>query len=238
MKRENTVKIHAGHAFSQFRFTNYLLNNLSQFDVTPTAKLVLLELSAFYNPKKADVYPKQKKLAEKIGVSERSIVRAIQELVKAGLILIESKYTNHYVFTSKIGFLPSQNEYFFDPDNMSDDLGQNNTSKGDNLTPHKHEPMKEQITEPESVEDFKILKEYAEQRGARNVSQYVSALKRNGAAAKILKDYKDKQAANRYYERQAKETLQKIEQNKIWVGENPNHCQHLQEILRKNWGIK
>lgn len=231
--RENTVKRHAGHGFSQFKLTNYLLNNLSQFDITPIAKLVLLELSACYNPNKPDMFPKQKTLAKKIGVSERSVVRGIQELVKEGLILIESKYTNHYVFTSRIGGEWSQNKKIFTPENMSEDLGQNDNSNRDNLSHHEHEPIKEQNKEPENVEDFKILKNYAKNKGAKNVTSYIAALKRNGSAEKIIKDFKAKEAANRYYAQQIKETEERNAQNRIWVAEPPKECAILQEVLKK-----
>ena len=232
--RENTVKKHAGHGFSQFKLTNYLLNNVSQFDITPIAKLVLLELSACYNPNKPDMFPKQKTLAKKIGVSERSVVRGIQELVKEGLILIESnKYTNHYIFTSRIGREWSQNEKNFTPENMSEDLGQNDNSKRDNLSHHEHEPIKEQNKEPENIEDFKILKNYAESKGAKNVTSYVAALKRNGAAEKIVKDFKAKEAADKFYAQQIRETKARNARNRIWVAEPPKECAILQEVLKK-----
>ena len=140
---KNTVKKHAQHGFSQFKFTNYLLNNLSQFKLSPSAKLVLLELSTCYNPKNADVFPKQKTLAQKIGISERSVVRAIQELVKEGLILVESKYTNHYIFTAKMGIPKGKNEKIFEDENLSDDLRQNDTKEDDNLSPHDNNQKKE-----------------------------------------------------------------------------------------------
>lgn len=208
--KENTAKKHAGHGFSQFKLTNYLLNNLSQFEITPIAKLVLLELSACYNPNKPDMFPKQKTLAKKIGVSERSVVRGVQELIKAGLILVESKYTNHYVFASRIGGEWSQNEKIFTSENMSDDLRQNDSLKRDNLSHHKHEPIKEQINQPENVEDFKLLKSYAESKGAKNVSSYIAALKRNGSAEKIIKDVKAKKAADRYFAKQIEDTKKLI----------------------------
>lgn len=235
---ENTVQKHAVHGFSQFRLTNYLLNNLSQFDITPIAKLVLLELSACYNPQKADMFPKQKTLAKKIGVSERSVVRGVQELIKAGLILVEGKYTNHYKFTSKIGFLSPQNEHFGESDKTSEDLRQNSTSKRDNLSHHEHEPVNEPSKQPARVDDYKILKDYAESKGAKNVTSYISALKRKGAADKIIKEIKEKERANKYYAKQIEQTAKMNEQNRIWVAENPNDCAKLREVLRKNWGIR
>ena len=211
--KENTAKKHARHGFSQFKLTNYLLNNLSQFEITPIAKLVLLELSTCYNPNKPDMFPKQKTLAKKIGVSERSVVRGVQELIKAGLILVESKYTNHYIFTSRIGGEWAQNEKIFTPENMSDDLSQNDSLKRDNLSYHEHEPIKEQINQPENVEDFKILKSYAESKGAKNVALYIAALKRNGSAEKIIKDFKAKETADRYFAKQVEDTKKLIIEN-------------------------
>lgn len=212
--RENTVKKHARHGFSQFKLTNYLLNNLSQFEITPIAKLVLLELSACYNPNKPDMFPKQKTLAKKIGVSERSVVRGIQELVKARLILIESKYTNHYVFTSRIGGEWAQNEKKFTPENMSDDLRQNDSLKRDNLSHHEHEPIKKQKKEPTNVEDFNILKQYAQEHKANNVTAYVNWLKRNGKDTKIIADFKAKEQSDRFFAKQIEQTKELIQQNK------------------------
>lgn len=236
MVKENSAKKHATHAFSQFKLTNYLLNNLSQFDITPTAKLVLLELSACYNPNNADMFPKQKTLAAKIGVSERSIVRAIQELFKEGLIIIECKYTNRYKFTSKIMRECPQNEKIFMIENMSDDKSQNDILKGDNLSQHEH--TIEHRKEPQNVEDFKILKNYAEKNGAKNITAYINALKNNGSAGKIIKNFKEKEAADRYYQKQYEETIRRNLENSVWIGENPKDCNLLKEVLFKNWGIK
>lgn len=192
MEKSQTAKNHVGNGFSQFKLTNYLLNNLSQFNLSPIAKLVLLELSACYNPNKADMFPKQKTLAKKIGVSERSIVRAIQELVKEGLVLVESKYSNHYVFTSKISQKLRQNDKNFYSENMSDDLRKNNIQNRDNLS--QHEPTIEPINKPLKVEDYKILKNYAIKRGANNLQAYINALVKSGSAKKIIADFQKSKA--------------------------------------------
>lgn len=124
------------YRFTQFELTKGLINNLQQFSISPVSKLVLLYLSGCYNPKKADVFPKQKTIATKLGISERSVIRAIQELVKEGLILVETKATNRYKFTSKIA-----SEY---PDKMLDNVCQKVRSVGDNLSPSYIEQKKEQ----------------------------------------------------------------------------------------------
>ena len=194
MKNLQQAETHATHGFSQFKLTDRLLKNLNKYELSPTGKLVLLYLSSCYNPKKADVFPKQKTIANKLGISERSVVRAIQELVKDGLIFVESKYTNHYVFSSKIVQKPFQNEKFFEPENLSDDLSQNDTSKRDNLSHHEHEPKKEQEKQPLNMEEFKILKKYALRRGAKNIQAYINTLIKSGSAESIIKEYKQIQA--------------------------------------------
>lgn len=194
MENLQKAETHATHGFSQFKLTDRLLKNLNKYKLSPTGKLVLLYLSSCYNPKKADVFPKQKTIANKLGISERSVVRAIQELVKGGLIFVESKYTNHYVFSSKIVQKPYQNEKIFEPENLSDDLSQNDTSKRDNLSHHEHEPKKEQEKQPLSMEDYKILKQYAIKRGAKNIQAYINALIKLGSAESIIKEYKQIQA--------------------------------------------
>lgn len=192
MKKLQQAETHATHGFSQFRFTDRLLKNLNKYKLSPTGKLVLLYLSSCYNPKKADVFPKQKTIANKLGISDRSVVRAIQELVKEGLIFVESKYTNHYVFSSKIVQKPSQNEKIFEPENLSDDLSQNDTSKRDNLS--QHEPKMEHEKQPLSMGDYKILKQYALRRGAKNIQAYINAIIKSGSAESIIKEYKQIQA--------------------------------------------
>lgn len=66
----------------------------------------------------------------------------------------------------------------------------------------------------------------------------INALKNNGSADKIIKDFKEKEAADRYFARQIKETEERNAQNRIWIAENPQECETLKEVLLKNWGIK
>ena len=183
------AKMMSGSTLTQFQLTQNLLNNLSQFNITPTAKLVLLYLSSCYNPKKAAMFPKQKTMSEKIGVSEVSVNRAIQELHKEGLIISERKYTLHYKYTSKFLNLCGLVK------DLKEDNQQNDKKEINNLiTPYK-EPTKEHKKEPIGVNDFKILKEYAIKHNARNINAYINALRSSGSAEKILQEHKQ---ANRY----------------------------------------
>lgn len=185
----NTAKKQTTYAFSQFTLTNKLLQNLYKYKLTPTAKLVLLELSTCYNPKHGDMFPKQKTLANRIGVSERSVVRAISELVKEGLVLIECKYTNHYKFSSRITSECAEN--------LSEDLRQNDIQPQDNLS--VHEQKTKPISKPTDKEggnvyseDDQILIDYATKHGAKNIKTYVAKLKLSKSADKIIADYKKK----------------------------------------------
>ena len=82
----------------------------------------------------------------------------------------------------------------------------------------------------ESIEDFKILKDYAVSRGARNVAAYVAVLKRNGSAEQILDEHKKKvrreqarsEAIDRFFEDKRKEdaelakTAQLPQESEAW----------------------
>ena len=184
-----TMKKHANHGISAFELTQKTLNNLKHFNIGATAKNVLWYLTACYNPKNKYVFPKQKTIASVIGCSERSVVRAIQELVKEGLIIIEGNLSNRYAFTSKILGEPSQNNDVLQTENMSQPDAKI-TSTGDDLSHHEHEPTIEKIKEPLKVEDYKILKEYAQKHNAKNVNAYINTLKSNGSAQHIISEYK------------------------------------------------
>ena len=187
---QKRLKTHVQHGITQFELTTEFVKNLSQFEVTPAAKLVLLYLSTCYNPKKADVFPKQKTIAAKLGISERSVVRAVQELIKAGIIIAECNHSNRYRIISKWTSQSAENEKIFTLDNLSDSTGQNDNKICDKLTPHEHKQTKEPYNQPINVEDFKILKDYAIQKGARNINAYVNALIKAKQADKIILDIK------------------------------------------------
>lgn len=229
---QQTVKKHVGHAISGFELSKKVLNNLYNYDLKPITKLVLLYLCDCYNPKHGEMFPKQSTIAQKLGVSEVSVIRAIQELHKEGLLVSERKYINRYRFTSKIVEEQSENEY----KEMRVKTYQNE-NPSIKMIAHKHEQKREQ-NNLTKVEDFKILKEYAESKGANNVKAYIEALKRNRSAEQIIKAFKEKKAADKYFERQIKETKERNARNRIWTAVSPKECDKLKDVLFNHWGIK
>ena len=212
MRQGNVAEKHDGHGFSQIKLTNWLLNNLSQFNLKPTTKLVLLYLSGCYNPKHADVFPKQKTIALQMGISEASVIRAIQELHKEGLIISERKYTNRYKFTSRILNLGGMVEDFSKANKMQVENSQNERLETCNLQPpcieQKEEQIKEQTVSKKSFsvekenrggnvylfqsEEDRILEEYARPRAKKSIEGYIKFLKESGSAKKIIREYKTK----------------------------------------------
>ena len=101
---------------TQFELSKITLKNLNRFDLSPTAKLVLLALVDCYNPRTEGIFPKQKTIAEQLGISVSSVIRAIKELAHAQIVIYETKSTNRYKLTPtfftlvKLTAASSQNE--------------------------------------------------------------------------------------------------------------------------------
>ena len=111
---------------TQFKLSKITLQSLSKFDISPTAKLVLLYLIDCYNPAKVYMFPKQETIADKLGISLSSVKRAIKELSKANIIIIELKFSNRYNLT----------QTFFELLNMTPDIVQIESSKCQNEPNH------------------------------------------------------------------------------------------------------
>lgn len=185
LKKENKREV-----VSQFQLTSELITKLNNFNLTPTAKLVLLYLTTCFNPKHKEVFPKQKTIADKLGISEISVTRAIAELHKEGLILSERKFTNRYKFTSKI--VSEQ------PIEMINNNFQKDRKETIKLIPHDKEQKKEKINN----KDDEYLKLYAQKRGVKNVPAYVNAIKKNGGATQIIEEFKQRENRKKVLEKQ------------------------------------
>lgn len=86
---------------SGFALTFNTITYLSSLELTPTTKLVLIYLTSCYNPQNKYIFPKQETIADKLGISERSVVRAIKELIKKEYCTKSKKTSksNFYTFT-------------------------------------------------------------------------------------------------------------------------------------------
>ena len=113
-------------ALSQFTISKNVYNSglLSKIKLTMSAKLVLIALTNHYNPEKPDIFPSQQYISEHLGISIKSVNRAIQELTQAGLIMYETKNVNRYKFTTK----------FFAEIKMSGNHGQSDDQDMDKMT--------------------------------------------------------------------------------------------------------
>ena len=113
-------------ALSQFTISKNVYNSgiLSKIKLTMSAKLVLIALTNHYNPEKPDIFPSQQYIAEHLGISIKSVNRAIQELTQAGLIIYETKNVNRYKFTTK----------FFAEIKMSGNHGQTDNQDTDKMS--------------------------------------------------------------------------------------------------------
>ncbi len=103
-----------------FELTHNVLKRLNEFDITISAKLVLVFLTTFYNAEKngAVVFPSIKHIADTLGIGQTSIKQAIKDLVTNGLILKSklNKTGNHnkYVLSLKVQNPPvkqSENDF-------------------------------------------------------------------------------------------------------------------------------
>lgn len=213
----------------QVELTNYLLNNLQHFNLKPTTKLVLLYLSGCYNPKHADVFPKQKTIADKMGISEASVIRAIAELHKEGLIISERKFTNRYKFTGKLLVNLNQN-VFFEPDKMQDLNSQKEIKQTCKKPAIIHEQRKEQLKEQEKKDDFYLVK-YAKEKQAKNIKAYVAAIKKSGNADEIINHYKKIEQKKKILNELTDELIKQKETAQLTAAAPPKSWYTLKEKL-------
>lgn len=191
-------------AVSQYEITTNLLRNLNKYDLTPVTKLVLLELTTHLNESAngSVVFPSVKYIADVLGIGLTATKKAISDLIKQGLIIkskrskIRGNY-NMYIITPKVQNLTSErskNECF---------------KKSDNDLFFKEQ--KRETNKPTSVDDFKILKDYAIKHNAKNINAYINTLKKSGSDKQIIKDYKQAKANNKAMLEAAEQNIKDLE---------------------------
>lgn len=200
----NTARKHATHAFSQFELTTKIVKNLNKYDITPTAKLVLILLTTHFNEEKngAVVFPSMPYISETLGISLTATKQAIKDLVSEGLILqskrekIRGNY-NKYIFTQKVHnstVEQAENESFKRAESDLSLIGTNKKNKINNKDVYK--------------KDEKYLLQYAEKKGVKNKIAYINAIKKNGGANEIINEYKQIEAKKKYMEKTTKTTIE------------------------------
>ena len=124
----------------------YTSGMLASLKLSPSSKLVLIALANHYNPNKPDMFPSQDYLSKQLGISPRSIARAIKELSLVGVVIYETKNVNRYKFTSK----------FFDLAKLAYNTGQIDKSNYANLA---NKQIREKLNN-DNFKDFKKPKYY------------------------------------------------------------------------------
>ena len=83
----------------------YTCGLFGKIKLTAGSKLVLWAFCTYYNPKNKTMFPSQATLAKHLGVSEKTIERAVKELSERGLVVYETHGVNHYGFSAKFWFM-------------------------------------------------------------------------------------------------------------------------------------
>jgi hypothetical protein len=205
---------------------------LKHFDLTPTGKLVLLVLVDCFNPdNNAVVFPSMEFIADMAGIGLTATKQAIRDLILTGCIIkskrgkIRGNY-NKYLLTRKIQYRASERA-------ENENLSQSQKSDNDLLKSSENDRFKqsdsdrfheEQIIEQknnnvvdfkkkqdeEKITDTQILAEYAKEHGASNIQGYINSLKIKGVAADIIRQYREKEGVQKYWDSQAASTSELI----------------------------
>lgn len=219
MRCVREAKTNAGHAFSGFQLTTGIVKNLKQFNLTPVAKLVLLELSTHYNAEKngAVVFPSMQYIADTLGIGLTQTKKAIKDLINEGII-IKSKLgkmrgnNNKYLLTLKTQNLASewpQNEFFKRPDSDRFMIETNNHEQNKKTTTVVFQKTKNKTVNLVDVPDIirnnkKVIKPCA----------YWASL-----SEEVKKDYLQQDEKKKFIDKKRKEIVLKKQKEKIQLQE-------------------
>lgn len=94
---------------SGYELTHATIHNLNQYDLTPTAKLVLVLLTTHYNHdlNGAVVFPSMPYISDTLGIGLTAVKQAIKDLIQEGLIIKAKRNKvrgncNKYLLTQKV----------------------------------------------------------------------------------------------------------------------------------------
>lgn len=231
MENVKEVEKHVKEGFSQFELSKIVLHNLKHFDLTPTGKLVLLVLVDCFNPENnAVVFPSMEFIADMAGIGLTATKQAIRDLILTGCIIkskrgkIRGNY-NKYLLTKKIQYRASERADIENLKQSENDLlksSENDRFKQSDFDRFHEEQKIEQKNnnvvdfkkrqDEEKITDTQILSEYAKEHGASNIQGYINALKIKGVAADIIRQYREKEGVQKYWDSQAASTSELIQE--------------------------
>ena len=231
MKNLKEVEKHVKEGFSQFELSKNVLHNLKHFDLTPTGKLVLLVLVDCFNPENnAVVFPSMEFIADMAGIGLTATKQAIRDLILTGCIIkskrckIKGNY-NKYLLTLKVRNMTSErseNEFF-------------KRSESDCF--HEEQKIRTKKEQTKVVEiskktDAQILAEYAKEHGASNIQGYINALRIKRVAADIIRQYREKEGVQKYWDKLAAKTSELVREYANLKGDPmPESFKNLKKVL-------
>lgn len=239
--REQTkhAKKHAGHGFSQYELTTEIVKNLSQFDITPTAKLVLIFLTTHYNEEKngAVVFPSMPYISEKLGIGLTAVKQGIKDLISKGLIIkskrdkIRGNY-NKYLLTQKVqkpASERSENECLKETEN---DLFMR-TNKNEQIKEQTNVAFFKKRHKTVTIEDVPDL--IKKNPKVKDPCAYWASLSddvKAGYTSNKVNKVTEKEAADRYAEHRILKTIEGNRELNSIIPDDPKLCGHLQDVVR------
>ena len=197
-----------------FELTHNTLKRLNEFDITISAKLVLVFLTTFYNVEKNDavVFPSIHHIADTLGIGQTAVKQAIKDLVMQGLILKSklNKGGNHnkYIFAAKVQnptVKQSKNDRFMNRTNKSEQIKEQ-TAK---ILERKHfQDTNVVVLKKQTVTDADVPDFIKKNKNIQNPCAYWASLSDKIKAELIKKDLEVQAAAQKKLEeKQKKEQL-------------------------------
>lgn len=227
---------------SGYELTHQTIHNLHQYDITATAKLVLVLLTTHYNQAKngAVVFPSISYIADTLGIGETATKSAIKDLIKSGIILKSklSRTGNHnkYILTSKVQ-KPTVNE------SETDFLKQSKSDRLHERTNNMKLNKQQQINQPRpdaqnKTDNVVVFSSKSSKQIPPNVAEYLKTKAINNPIgywnSAIKNGYSDdlELKANEHKEQQERKARIQVENERRKAQEQAEKQALLQEIRK------
>lgn len=223
---QTALKVKQQERFTQFEITTDLLRNLYKFDLTPVTKLVLLELTTHLNESKngSVVFPSVSYIAEVLGIGLTAAKKAINDLVKEGIIIkskrdnVKGNYNKYLLRLAKIDFKTgkNENEYKYTKTDINGQKTTNKPSENELFKQSDSDLFMNRTNNNEKInnKDEEYLKIYAQKRGAQNVQAYIAAIKKNGGVTQIIENFKKNEKRQKIEDMKTKRFIEQCKLDK------------------------